>query len=332
MHRRCSGRVLAALSNVRLAPASLLRLAYGLSSSQIPPADLVVSAGAETLAASVAIAQMTGAPNIYCGSLRGFRPEGFRLVLTSYPSHVHRPRHVLVLKPSPLSRGMHPVFLDRLTAGAVPRTMGLLLGGNSGECRFEAEDWGQLLEFVDRLHQSLGIRWMISNSRRTPENVSDLVAARVAERSEAIARYVDVRTTGPGTLGRVLENVEAVICTDDSSSMISECISAGRPVIGVQPRQARFTPDEQGYRKHLVENGWYRSLPIAALTTEILLDEIARIRPLAEDPLDRLAIILRERLPELFGGMEGTLIRASTAPEAARHQLPIALRPLGSNF
>lgn len=300
VERRCSGRLLALLTNAGVPADWLLRLAYGLTPSQIPPADLIVSAGAETLGASIAIARSTGAPNVFCGTLRRYRHNGLRLVLTSYASHASRPRHVMVLKPSALTRDALGGAHNRPATGAMPRAMGLLFGGESGECRFSAEDWAALLDLVERSHETLGIRWVVSNSRRTPPAVSDSIAARVAAGSDAIAAFVDVRATGPGTLGRVLERVQAVVCTDDSSTMISECISAGLPIIGARPRRAKLEPDEHGYRNYLAENGWYRSIPIAKLTPDTLLTKIACIRPLATDPLDRLAGILRERLPELF--------------------------------
>ena len=300
VQRRCSGRLLALLTNAGVPADWLLRLAYGLSPSQVPPADFIVSAGAETLGASIAIARLTGAPNIFCGTLRRYHHDGLRLVLTSYASHASRPRHVMVLKPSALTRDALGGTRNRPATGAVPCAMGLLLGGESGECRFSAEDWAALLNLVERSYETLGIRWVVSNSRRTPRVLSDTIAARVAAGSDAIAAFVDVRVSGPGTLGAVLERVQAVVCTDDSSTMISECISAGVAVIGAQPRRAQLTPDEQGYRRYLSGNGWYRAIQISALTPDTLLSEIAHVQPLTMDPLDRLAGIIRERIPELF--------------------------------
>src|SRR5690554_726398 len=60
VQRRCSGRLLALLTNAGVRADWLLRLAYGLSPSKVPPADFIVSAGAETLGASIAIARLTG--------------------------------------------------------------------------------------------------------------------------------------------------------------------------------------------------------------------------------------------------------------------------------
>ena len=332
VHRRCSGRLAAWLSDLGFPPQALLRLIYGLAPSQVPSADVIVSAGAETLPASAAIARLNGVPNVFCGSLRHFHPDSFRLVLTSYPSHADRPRHVMVLKPSALSRKELARSAALLSAGAVPQVMALLLGGNSRECQFQAEDWSKLLDLTEHAYQALGIRWVVSNSPRTPENVSDFFAAHSAAGSEAIITFVDVRVTGPGTIGQVLEPAEAVVCTDDSSSMVSECISAGRPVIGVQPQRVRFTPEEQGYRQYLIQNGWYRTIPISVLTPDVLLDEIARIRPLGEDPLDRLASILQEHLPELFDEAQPVPVPAGSPLPIGTPQLPVALKPLSSGL
>lgn len=300
VRRRWSGRLLAVLSNAGFPAGWLLRAAYGRSLAELPRVDVIISAGAETLAANICAARITGAPNIYYGSLRGYAPSSVQLVLTSYASQCHLPGHVVVLKPSALSRESLSLSHERLGPGKVPASMGLLLGGDSGECRFESRDWMMLADLIERSHQALGVKWIVSNSRRTPAQVSDEIAARAGFASGAIADFIDVREAGPGTLRRVLEGVQAVICTDDSSTMISECVSAGFPVLGARPRRSVFVVDEQTYRKYLSENGWYRSVAIADLTPDTLVSELGLIRPLNGDPLDRLAGILRDRLPTLL--------------------------------
>jgi len=299
IRRRWSGRLLALLSNAHFPADWLLRSAYGISPSTLPRVDFIVSAGAETLAASIFIARLTGAPNIYYGSLRRYSPEGVRLVLTSYASQCHLPHHVMVLKPSALTRN-RPGSAQRLKPGITPECLGLLIGGDSGECRFDVADWQHLLSLMGQCHKTYGIRWVVSNSRRTPSEVSDSLANLTRSGSGPISDFIDVRVEGSGTLGRLLEQVQAVVCTDDSSSMISECISAGFAVVGARPRRAVFHPDERGYRKYLFDNGWYRSIAIRDLSPDTLLAELRLIKPMTEDPLDRLASILRNQLPELF--------------------------------
>jgi hypothetical protein len=74
---RWPGGVVAAWSNSGLSPAGLLRRVYGIDVATLPPAKLVVSAGAETLGANVACARLLAAANIFYGSLRAFDPASF---------------------------------------------------------------------------------------------------------------------------------------------------------------------------------------------------------------------------------------------------------------
>ena len=72
-------------------PRAVLRLGYGLNASRLRGADIVVSAGGDTLAANAAAARLLGVPNIFYGSLRRFKPEDFSLVLTSQRAMAHAP-------------------------------------------------------------------------------------------------------------------------------------------------------------------------------------------------------------------------------------------------
>jgi uncharacterized protein len=299
IRRRFPGRVLAALTNIKLAPHRLLRFGYDIKALPFDSLDLVVSSGAETLAANIAISRLFGARNVFYGSLRQFRPEDFSLVLTSYVEHAGRPRHVMTLKPSALR---FPPGTKEIGEGNLSRhpTAALLIGGNSGECKYSALEWTTLLGFVTRSHAALGIVWKISNSRRTPPDVSDALAAEALTKPDAIRLFVDVRTAGSSTLACAIEDVEFVLCTDDSSSMISEAASAHLPVIGVSPRSQALTSQEQGYRNFLSQNGWYRSVALTDLTPERLLNELSAIKLMNEDPLDGLSEVLSQHLPSLF--------------------------------
>ena len=79
----------------------MLRMAYRIDADALPKADLVVSAGGETLMPNICVTRLFGVPNIYCGSLlRGLGPENFSLVISSYDRDAGSPRHLVTLKPS----------------------------------------------------------------------------------------------------------------------------------------------------------------------------------------------------------------------------------------
>jgi mitochondrial fission protein ELM1 len=296
------GRLLAMLVNRDTPPARILHMVYGLDHEPMAKAGLIVSAGAETLAANICLARLTGTPNIFYGSLRQFRPEDFALVLSSYAPHVPHPRMVMALKPSrldPDTLARRPPY-PRLGPGHPPRLAGLLIGGDAGTIRYRDTDWKRLLGFLETSHELLGTRWIVSNSRRTTGEVSDALVGWARRREGPIESFIDVRSAGAGTLLRVFEQAPVIVCTDDSSSMVSEAIWARLPVLGVTPEHCPFTPEEEGYRSFLTESGWYRSVPIGGLTPDDFLSRIGEITPMSDNPLDRLANLLVERLPQLF--------------------------------
>jgi uncharacterized protein len=203
-HRRrwVPGRILAGLTNAGAAPARLLKLGYGIDAASFARAELVVSAGGNTLAANIAAARHLSAPNIFYGGIRQFRPEHFSLILTSYGGHAARGRHRMTpLMPVPLDPDRFP----RLSGGVLgpdrpPQMAGLLIGGNAGTFRYQPHEWRRLLGVIAELHAQHGIRWMVSNSRRTPPAVSDEIARRAGDAGGPIACFIDVRARGPGSL------------------------------------------------------------------------------------------------------------------------------------
>lgn len=304
VERRWSPTALSVLCRAGASPSWVLRVGYGLAPSDVPGADLIVSAGAETLAANVAAARVLGVPNIFYGSLRWYPAESFKLVLTSSTGSAVRPRHVMIMKPSrPIPATKPPATIPIAIEPSLvhpPSVAGLLIGGPTRGFEYGAKDWEALLSFLDEAYRLLGTRWAVSNSRRTPDDVSEAVSAKARAADSVIADFVDVRHVGNGTLPRVFNQAQVILCTDDSSTMISESIAARRPVVGLRPAKFAFRLEEAGYRQYLSSQGWYRSVAIAELTPAHLLQVLATIRPSDDDPLDHLATVLRERLPELF--------------------------------
>ena len=285
---------------IRGAPAgAILAAGYGLDAKRLPKSDLIVSAGGETLVANAALARLMNAPNIFCGSLRRVPAQAFSLIVSSYARHASLPRHLVALKPN----GIDPDTLRRAPTTArpgPPRLAGLLIGGDSGHFRYQRAEWQALLSFLRQSRLTHGTQWAVSTSRRSPPAIGDELAALGAEPATPIADLVDFRTSGPGTLPRIFAKAEAIVCTEDSSTMLSEAVCARLPVVGVSPVQHGFKDEERQYREFMRAHGWCRFLPLRELTPARFVAELGSIVPLAENHLDRLATALRERLPQLF--------------------------------
>jgi uncharacterized protein len=283
-------------------PPRMLRMAYRIDAYALPKADLVVSAGGETHMPNICVSRFFDIPSIFCGSLlRGLGPENFDLIVSSYDRDADSGRHMVILKPSAIDPDAlgRPTSVPRYGPERHPKLAGLLIGGNAGPFRYRRQEWEQLLAFAAEISKEWGTRWLISTSRRTPGAVADKIAT-LAKDESVVARFIDYRAEGPGTLPQIFAEAEIIVCTEDSSTMVSEAVSARLPVVGVAPAAHRFTDEEQNYRAFLVVNNWCRVLPIAELTPSSFAGALAEIEPIKVNPLDALAAKLKQRLPQLF--------------------------------
>jgi mitochondrial fission protein ELM1 len=115
-----------------------------------------------------------------------------------------------------------------------------------------------------------------------------------------IEAFIDYRAAGAGTLAQIFTAADAILCTNDSSSMLTEAVGACLPVVAVSPEAAALEPREAEYRRMLATRGWYRTLPLSRLTPETFLAALAEIEPRTTSQLDELAAAVSGRLPELF--------------------------------
>jgi uncharacterized protein len=284
---------LSTLTNAGPAFGSLVPRALGTRANLDTAWDLIVSAGADTLAGNVAQRRRSGCANIFYGSLRRYDPADFNLVLTSYSANAGRPNHAMTLKPSAFDP---TVLTPRTLAGNDHPTIGLLVGGDSGTVHFTARDWTDLTDLVAAPHPG---RWIVSNSRRTAPAASDLLAACARSHPDRV-RFIDVRKGGGGNLSDLLDASDVVAVTVDSSSMISEAIWARRPVLVLTPTAYRLPTLEQGYRDYLTGERWATQIPLAGATPQALVARLAGVAPMTGNPLDALAELIKQRIPGLF--------------------------------
>ena len=300
-------RTLLQLVNAGAPAARILQFGYGLRATALPPAEVVVSAGGETLAANAAAAKQLGTANIFCGRLRRLAPEHVRLVLVTLDSLAEHPNHLVCLPPSPIDVGdTHPTSRggQRFGRANPPARVGVLIGGNSGAFRYRQKDWLQLTGFLRDAHRSHGIRWLATTSRRSGPIIADALAAMAAEPDSGLETFIDFRTAGPGTLARTFADADAILCTDDSTSMLSEAVGACLPLLAVAPEARALETREAEYRRLLAERGWYRSLSLAQLTPDTFLAALEEINPRTTSARDELAAAIGQRLPMLFGATE----------------------------
>ena len=288
---RWPGPVTALLKRIKMSPTRLLSLIYGQAISQLPTTDVVISAGAETLAANIAAARHLGAANIFYGSLRQFRPADFSLVLTSYERAAAAPNIVRTLKPSALDP-------DALTGNHHSGRLGLLVGGPTNGIDYGEADWRALEAVIKATWETANIRWVVSNSRRTPEVASNMLRGLSRQPNGPIDELIDVAAPDAPSLEGLLGKVDGVVCSADSSSMISEVVWARRRLLCLEPERFSLTANEADYRRWLAREGWLRNAKLQGMSGAAIQDELSRVTPRASNALDELAQLL-ERVPAL---------------------------------
>jgi mitochondrial fission protein ELM1 len=297
--RLVPGRFLAWLTDGRrLDPSTILSRVYGVTVHDVPRPDLIVSAGGDTLAANIALARLTGSPNIFFGSLRRYSPDDFSLALNSYPAAQVGGQQARILKPSPADPSILPVVDTEHRER--PRLCGLLVGGPSGDARWTERDWELLFQFLQQTHLKFGITWIVSNSRRTPSSVSDRFNALSEDAAGMIRRFIDVRAAGSGTLTDLFQQCAAVAVTADSSAMLSEAVWMQRPTVALRPTDMVLPKKEVEYRNWLEERHLFRDLELADISPERYVAALREVAPMAENPQEELARLLAAKLPALF--------------------------------
>ncbi len=115
-------------------------------------------------------------------------------------------------------------FADRLAALPRPRAA-VLVGGASKRHRLDAACQSALSEALDGL-RAQGVSLMITASRRTPEPVRAMLAARADDPGVWV-----YDGEGDNPYFAFLAAADAVLVTRDSTNMLTEAATAGKPVL-----------------------------------------------------------------------------------------------------
>lgn len=267
-----------------LPPRFVLAWLYGIT--QIPKADVIVSAGGNTLAANIALSKLTHAPNIFTGTPRHVGGDHFALVLTPYKSQAMLPNTAYALKPCALDP-------DALPAPkrwpATPFRIAVFVGGPIPSADFEATDWQALGELMRTMAREHDVRFTVVTSRRTPAafyTALDIVLTR----KDIVDRFIDHRAAGTGSIAEAYA-ADAIFATSDSMSMITEGVAARRPVIVLEPAITKPFRDNEAVASLATDNR-LTVLKVRDATPTQVAAKLSTLTPMTENHLDRLADIV----------------------------------------
>ena len=118
-----------------------------------------------------------------------------------------------------------------------PRTA-VLLGGDSGHYRFDADAFARLAMLLDDTTAHGGL--LVTTSRRTPPAVIAAVRQRWARRPHTVL-WCD-RSDGPNPYAGLLAWADRIVCTPESVNMVSEACGTRVPVQVFEPDRIAGRP------------------------------------------------------------------------------------------
>src|SRR5690606_11675393 len=125
-----------------------------------------------TIAAGLILAEHFSAKLVYVGRVSGFPHSAFDVILVHSPRYANDPH--TAYSPIPVSidrRSLPAPRLIRSGDDIAGLEVSLLIGGITRQYQFTDSDWENLAATVE-VAAAAGIRWRVSNSRRTPHEAT----------------------------------------------------------------------------------------------------------------------------------------------------------------
>lgn len=288
---------LAGLVRRTITPATLLDVGYGMSLAKVPKARLIVADQPDVLGAAIAISRAHDAKTIVFGPIGPYRPESFNLILSAHTDATTSLREVRSLKPSPLDPATLPRISKKPGTSGIS-SAGLIVGAGSQEAPMSRNDWGRIAHFLAACHETYGTRWHVITSPETPADAEAVFARLVADPQSPIERFRPRAANDEAQMREVFAASEAIACTADMSSAISDAVWCQRPVIILEPARVALDAAEINYRRYLETNGHVRTREIAVLTPKSFMTPLETLTPLNTNPLDDIAGVIRQTFGE----------------------------------
>jgi len=222
-------------------PRSLkpLRWFYRMDALPGGRCDLLISAGGKTSFANAWIATVTGAPNIFAGTLRRLLPHHFSVVMTLEPVPGADNNLVVPLLPSTIDVQRVTEQGEQLRqrlGDSTQRYWLMLIGGKGAGYRYRQRDWMQIARLMNALADKYTIRWMLVTSRRTGTPGERLLKRYIEASHLALACWS--QSGDPYQPEAFLGAADQVFVSEDSMTMLAEAMSAQRPVFSLRPQHA----------------------------------------------------------------------------------------------
>jgi uncharacterized protein len=259
----------------KTAIARAVKAVYGIDIESIARPDIVIGSGRPATALLIWLKAYYGATAIFSGHASGPLTETIDLQLANSPRAAGGANIAVLPVPGKIDasdyRAPKPIRTAEDLRGA---EVALIVGGDAHSHKFSPGEWAHLEDFVREVKSRFGVIWRVTNSRRSPQSLAPLMERLLAEK--IIDEWVDFNRAGLSS-AKALFGADALIVTEDSLSMVSEGLAAGRPVIALRPRKTKFSEFTEVIA-YQIGQGWLASLPIGEIDADMFLRELTGLK------------------------------------------------------
>lgn len=203
--------------------------------------DLVISTGGNTANLNAWLARVYQSKNILNGALRGLKEDLFTSITTVIDLN-YKNQIILDVAPSVIQHNKltqkAQEFLKHNQLDSRQNYYSLLIGGNGSGYAYDDTFYNNLIEFVKQISKKDNIKWLITTSRRTPIQIEKQLQT---ELSLYCSYFVAYNQKEEKILSSFLGLSKKIFVTEESASMISEAITALKPVYTIYQNKTKDT-------------------------------------------------------------------------------------------
>ena len=197
--------------------------------------DLIISAGGKTAPYSAALRILKSIPVIQLGSPRGLHSSIFDALVTVERYYEDPSNIIATITPNLYS----PIICTKAAnEKGFNNHVLFLIGGNGTGYSYESRDWESLIAGIKNLHNKTNLPITIVTSRRSDPNVEKKIQLELQNLPINYSAWFHQGAKNLN-LAALFGSAENIFVTEDSTMMISESISSGKPVTTLFPRNIK---------------------------------------------------------------------------------------------
>lgn len=198
-----------------------------------PAPDLIVSSGGKSVFAARTLAVRHAVPYVFIGERKPYPAEWFHTVVSPVPRESSANSIDVELIPTPVT----PALIAQ--KGEVePGLWCMVIGGTSRTHLFEQPDWENIALAMNNIARRNNVSWLITTSRRTGAEAEAIIQERLD--SSVVEDAIWWGENPSKELYSFMARAEVIFVTQDSVTMVTEAVSAGKPVVALRPAKVHF--------------------------------------------------------------------------------------------